>query len=190
MLISALRESYLGTKRGRNSFSVLGSNANLCADLVFCHVLFFLVLAGSAETSAFSAQIPRHYAPNRLFHFSRLFLSPKLFNIEAKELKLEVNVEDQVVDSFPVSLTARTPRKFSNCSMTYSPVSNMSMSDKAGNGTSLPSWPQQLLSRWPPTTPYKFQNWRQLSKFIRPKRTSLKTLPNSMRNTFTNFKGK
>ena len=61
----------------------------------------------SSETSSFSTQIPCHYAPNRLFHFSRLFLSPKLFNIEAKELKLEVKVEDQVVDSFPVSLSAQ-----------------------------------------------------------------------------------
>ncbi len=33
----------------------------------------------------------------------------KLFNIEAKDLKLEVKVEDQVVDSFPVSLSAQFP---------------------------------------------------------------------------------
>ena len=64
-----------------------------------------------ANTSTFSVQVPRHYAaPNRLFHFSRLFLLPNLFNVEAKELKLEAKAEEQQsVESFEVSLTAQFP---------------------------------------------------------------------------------
>jgi hypothetical protein len=64
-----------------------------------------------ANTSTFSVQIPHHYAaPNRLFHFSCLFLSPNLFNVEAKELKLEAKAEEQQsVESFEVSLTAQFP---------------------------------------------------------------------------------
>ena len=68
----------------------------------------------AAETSTFSIQVPRQYAPNRLFYFSRLFLQPNLFNVEAKELKLEANVEDQLAAAaadynFEVSLTAQFP---------------------------------------------------------------------------------
>jgi hypothetical protein len=66
-----------------------------------------------AETSTFSIQVPRQYAPNRLFYFSRLFLSPNLFNVEAKELKLEANAEDQLAAAadynFEVNLTAQFP---------------------------------------------------------------------------------
>ena len=68
----------------------------------------------SAETLTFSIQVPRQYAPNRLFYFSRLFLSPNLFNVEAKELKLEADAEDQLAAAaadynFEVSLTAQFP---------------------------------------------------------------------------------
>jgi len=67
----------------------------------------------AAETSTFSIQVPRQYAPNRLFYFSRLFLQPNLFNVEAKELKLEANAEDLVAAAadynFEVSLTAQFP---------------------------------------------------------------------------------
>ena len=66
----------------------------------------------AAETSTFSIQVPRQYAPNRLFYFSRLFLQPNLFNVEAKELKLEANAEDQLAAAdynFEVSLTAQFP---------------------------------------------------------------------------------
>jgi len=47
-----------------------------------------------------------------LFYFSRLFLSPNLFNVEAKELKLEANAEDQLAAAdynFEVNLTAQFP---------------------------------------------------------------------------------
>ena len=59
-----------------------------------------------ANTSRFSIQIPCLYVPNRSFHFTRLFLAPNLFNIEAQELKLEAKVEDKLVYSFEVNLTA------------------------------------------------------------------------------------
>ncbi len=60
-----------------------------------------------ADTSRFSIQIPRLYAPKRLFHFNRLFLAPNLFNIEAQELKVEAKVEDKMTHSFVVNLTAQ-----------------------------------------------------------------------------------
>jgi hypothetical protein len=60
-----------------------------------------------ANTSRFSIQIPRLYAPKRLFHFNHLFLAPNLFNIEAQELKVEAKVEDKMVYSFPINLTAQ-----------------------------------------------------------------------------------
>jgi hypothetical protein len=63
-----------------------------------------------ADTLRFSIQIPRLYAPKRLFHFNRLFLGPNLFNIEAQELKVEAKVEDKMTHSFVVNLMA----KFSN----------------------------------------------------------------------------
>jgi hypothetical protein len=62
-----------------------------------------------ANTSKFSIPIPRLYAPKRLFHFNRLFLAPNLFNIDAQELKVEAKVEDQMVRSFEVNLTAQFP---------------------------------------------------------------------------------
>ena len=62
-----------------------------------------------ANTSTFSIQVPRHYAPNRSFHFSRLFLSPNLFNVEARELKLEAKIEEQITEFYSVNLTAHYP---------------------------------------------------------------------------------
>ena len=60
-----------------------------------------------ANTSRFSIQILRLYAPTRLFHFNRLFLAPNLFNIEAQDLKVEAKVEDKMAHSFVVNLTAQ-----------------------------------------------------------------------------------
>lgn len=58
------------------------------------------------NTSRFTVLIPRIYNQMRLFHFTQLFISPNLFNIEAQELQLGANAEDKIANTYPVNLTA------------------------------------------------------------------------------------